>query len=130
MKMFLKENVFDSALDRIRYLFDEFPNIVVAFSGGKDSTVCLNLALMVAREKNRLPLNVMFIDQEAEWDTVISYIRDVMNNPEIKPYWFQMPIKIFNSTSTIQSWLYCWAEGEEWIRPKEEISIKENKYGT
>lgn len=130
MKMFLKENVFDSALERIRYLFDEFPNIIVAFSGGKDSTVCLQLALQVAREKKRLPLNVMFIDQEAEWDTVIDYVREVMYNPDIKPYWFQMPIKIFNSTSTIHPWLYCWAEGEEWIRPKEEISIKENKYGT
>lgn len=41
-----------------------------------------------------------------------------------------MPIKIFNSTSTLQPWLYCWAEGEEWIRPKEEISIKVNKYNT
>ena len=130
MKMFLKENVYDAALKRIRYLFEEFPNIIVAFSGGKDSTVCLNLALMVAREKKRLPLKVMFIDQEAEWDTVIDYIRDVMYSPEIEPYWFQMPIKIFNSTSTLQPWLCCWAEGEEWIRPKEEISIKVNKYGT
>lgn len=86
MKMFLKENVYDSALKRIRYLFDEFPNIVVAFSGGKDSTVCLQLALIVAREKKRLPLKVAFIDQEAEWDTVIDYIREVMYNPEIQPY--------------------------------------------
>lgn len=132
MKFYQKQNVFDAALDRIRWLFDEFPNVVVNFSGGKDSTVVLNLSLMVAEEKGRLPLRVMFIDQEAEWQTVIDYIRVVMADPRVSPAWLQIPIKIFNATSTIEPWLYCWEEGKEdqWIRPKEPGSIKENVYGT
>lgn len=130
MKIYLDQNVFDAALDRIRYLFDEFPNVVVNISGGKDSTVVLNLALMVAEEKHRLPLKVMFIDQEAEWQTVIDHIRVIMNDPRIEPIWLQIPIKIFNATSTIEPWLYCWEEGKEWIREKEPNSIKVNRYGT
>jgi predicted phosphoadenosine phosphosulfate sulfurtransferase len=130
MKIYLNQNVFDAALDRIRWLFDEFPNVIVNISGGKDSTVVLNLALMVAEEKGRLPLPVMFIDQEAEWQTVIDHIRVVMSDPRIKPYWLQVPIKIFNATSTIEPWLYCWEEGKEWIREKEPSSIHENRYGT
>lgn len=70
MKVYKKQSVYDAALDRIRYLFDEFPNVIVGFSGGKDSTVVLELALIVAREKNRLPLDVLFIDQEAEWQAL------------------------------------------------------------
>jgi predicted phosphoadenosine phosphosulfate sulfurtransferase len=35
-------NVYDAALERFRYLFDNFDKVVVSFSGGKDSTVCLN----------------------------------------------------------------------------------------
>lgn len=132
MKIYLKENVYDAALDRIRFLFDEFENIVITTSGGKDSTVILNLSLQVATEKNRLPLKVMFIDQEAEWAMVIDHIRDIMNDPRVEPYWLQVPIRIFNSTSTIKEerWLNCWAPGEEWMRPKEPNSIHENIYGT
>lgn len=130
MKIYLAQNVLDAALDRIRWLFDEFPNVIVGFSGGKDSTVVFNLALMVAKEKNRLPLKVFFIDQEAEWGTVIEYIRTVMNCPEVEPLWLQCPIKIFNATSAIEPWLYCWEEGKIWMREKEPNSIKINRYGT
>lgn len=130
MKILLQKNVFDAALERINYLFDEFPNIICQMSGGKDSTVCYNLTLKVARERNRLPLNVLFIDQEAEWDCVIDYIRTIMNNPDIKPYWLQMPIRIFNVTSPTERWLWCWKEGAQWLREKEEMSYKENNYGT
>jgi NH3-dependent NAD+ synthetase len=56
MKILPEKNVFDEALDRIRYLFDEFPNIVVGMSGGKDSTVAFELAMRVTRERGRLPL--------------------------------------------------------------------------
>lgn len=122
--------MFDAALDRIRWLFDEFENVTVNFSGGKDSTVTLNLALMVAEEKGRLPLKVMFVDQEAEWQTVIDYVRDVMHDPRVEPLWFQVPIKIFNATSTDDPWLVCWEPGREWMRPQEPIAITENKFGT
>lgn len=128
MKIYLKQNVYEAALDRIRYLFDEFPNVVVNFSGGKDSTVVFNLAMKVAEEKGRLPLRVMFIDQEAEWDCVIEYIRTVMNDPRVLPMWFQMPLRLFNATSTEEPWLNCWQEGGPWIREKEPNSIHLNHY--
>jgi len=53
-------NVYDAAIKRFEYLFDNFDKVVVSFSGGKDSTVCLNLALEVAKKKNKLPLDVYF----------------------------------------------------------------------
>ena len=130
MKIYTDESVWDAALDRIRYIFDEFENIAVSFSGGKDSTVIFNLALIVAREKNRLPLPVMFVDQEAEWAAVVRYVRAVMSRPEVKPYWLQMPIRLFNATSYTDQWLHCWREGDEWMRPKEPDSIHDNVYGT
>jgi len=132
LKIYGRQNVFDAALDRIRWLFDEFPNVICGISGGKDSTVVFNLTLQVAREKGRLPLKVMFIDQEAEWQATIDQIRLIMEHPDVKPMWFQIPIKLFNATSNKEHWLYCWdAEKQDvWMRPQEEYSIKENVYGT
>lgn len=132
MKIFLKQSVYDAALDRIRWLFDEFPNLVVSYSGGKDSTVTLNLCLKVAEEKGRLPLPVMFLDQEAEWQLVIDHVREVMYDPRVKPYWLQVPFKITNATSGTADWLYAWEEGKEneWIHEKDPIAITENVFGT
>ena len=43
MRYYKKETVLDAALDRIRYLFDEFPVIKVKRREGKDSTVSLEM---------------------------------------------------------------------------------------
>jgi predicted phosphoadenosine phosphosulfate sulfurtransferase len=132
LKIYGKQNVFDAALDRIRWLFDEFPNVICGVSGGKDSTVVFNLTLQVAREKGRLPLKCLFIDQEAEWAATIDQIRYIMEHPDVEPMWFQIPIKLFNATSTTDHWLYCWdaAAKDRWMRPQEDYSYKENRYGT
>ena len=61
----IDRNVYDLALERIRRTYDIFDNVVVMFSGGKDSTVCLNLTLQIAKERNKLPLDVYFFDEEA-----------------------------------------------------------------
>lgn len=132
MKIFSKKNVLEEALDRVRYLFDEFDDIVVGMSGGKDSTVVFNLALQVAREKNRLPLKVMWVDQEAEWQGTVDYVKQVMESPDVEPYWYQMPMVITNNASSFERYAYCWRETDKakWIHPKDPMSIKENTYGT
>ena len=123
MKIFLDQTVWDAALARMERLFDEFENVVVSFSGGKDSTVTLEMALIVARKKNRLPLKVYFLDQEAEWQSVIDYVDQVMRRPEIDPLWIQVPIFLPNSISQEQPFLITWEEGRQWMRDKSPIAI-------
>lgn len=130
MKIYTKQNVYEAALDRIRYLFDEFENVIVNCSGGKDSTVIFNLTLQVAREKNRLPLKVFFLDQEAEWQATIDYMKTVMYHPDVEPLWLQVPFREFNATSHTEHWLWAWDPKKKWLREKEPIAIKENHYGT
>ena len=126
MKIYLDQNVWDAAIERLEYLFDEFKNVIVCCSGGKDSTITLELALIVARKKKRLPLPVYFLDQEAEWESVIDYMREIMSRDEVKPLWIQVPIFLPNSLSQEEPYLVTWEEGREWMRPKEDISIKDN----
>lgn len=131
MKIYSDLTVFDAALQRMLWIFDEFKTVEVAVSGGKDSTVVLHLALIAAKMKGRLPLPVTFLDQEAEWDATIEYIKSIMYREDVIPLWYQVPFRLFNATSHDQEWLYCWDESREkdWIRPKDPISKKTNPTG-
>lgn len=132
VRYYLEQDVCEAALDRIRMIYDEFPDVVVGYSGGKDSTVVFNLTMQIAKERGRLPLKVVFIDQEAEWQATVEMVRLVMSDPDVEPYWLQVPIKLFNATSTEEEWLQCWDKDVEdkWMRPQEPGAITENVYGT
>ena len=113
MKIYTNQSVWDAALERIEFLFDEFKNVIICTSGGKDSTVTMNLALQVAEKKGRLPVKLMFLDQEAEWGMVVEHMREIMADPRVEPMWLQVPIKLFNATSMEEPWLMCWQEEVE-----------------
>lgn len=130
MKVNLDKTVYQAALDRIDWLYDEFPHVIVSYSGGKDSTVICELAVEVAERKGKLPVDVLFIDQEAEWTSTVEIMRTIDARPEINLHWLQVPIQIFNATSAADPWLWCWREGDEWLRPKEPGSIHDNEFGT
>ena len=45
IREYLKQNVYEALQERLEFLFQEFDNIYVSFSGGKDSGLLLNLVL-------------------------------------------------------------------------------------
>lgn len=127
-RVLLKDSVLDAALNRIRWIFDEFPNVMPSVSGGKDSTVIAHLCLQVAREKNRLPLKIMFLDQESEWLSTIENVKELLSTPGVEPVWWQIPFKINSAVSTETNWLHLWdpKEEENWIRPKDSMARTED----
>lgn len=121
-------NVMEAARNRMSWIFDEFDNDVsVASSGGKDSTVTMELAADEARKRG-VKLRVVFLDQEAEYQGVVDYMRKLKERPEINLEWYQIPFKLFNATSHTKNFLNVWGEGEEWMRDKEPDSIHENPF--
>jgi len=132
MKIYLQQSVWDAAIERIEWVFSEFPVVVVGVSGGKDSTVLFHLALRVAQDLDRLPLPVLFLDQEAEWQATVEEIRTMMYHEDVKPYWLQVPMQISNATSQRTHWLQCWDPDarEDWVHPQDPIALTENIYGT
>lgn len=129
MALYAKDKtVFDESLDRIRFIYDNCDEVVVNMSGGKDSTVVFNLALIVAKERGKLPLKVFWLDQEAEWQHTVDYMDSIMRRPDVEPLWFQIPFDFTNSLSTTTNFLRSWDEKAEklWIHKKSDISIKEN----
>jgi len=124
MKIYYKDTVLQAALKRTEYVYEHFgEKTYVNFSGGKDSTVCLELAHIVAEKIGLLPVNVMWLDQEAEWDMTVEYCKYVFSLPWVKPYWIQAPFILDNSLNGNDGGLHCW-QGKA-MRDKDPISIHE-----
>lgn len=71
----LKVDVYDAAMQRLHFIFQNFDNVYVSFSGGKDSGVLLNLALEYIR--TRAPhrrIGVFHIDYEAQYTATTEYV--------------------------------------------------------
>ena len=64
-QVYMPENVKEALFQRLNYIFDEFDNIQVSISGGKDSTVLAWAALQVARERGR-KIGIFFLDEEVK----------------------------------------------------------------
>ncbi|MDR1281219.1 MAG: phosphoadenosine phosphosulfate reductase family protein [Opitutaceae bacterium] len=117
-KNYLPQNVFEAACDRLRYVCDHFENIYVSFSGGKDSGVLLNLAIDIARERGRLPVQVLVIDHEAQYRHTVDYIMRMVSRPEVKVWWVCLPLRLRNAAGRSRSHWLCWDPDwrGEWAR--------------
>lgn len=49
-KKYLEKNVLDAAIERLEIIFQNFDNIYFSLSGGKDSSVMVQLANRVAKK--------------------------------------------------------------------------------
>jgi predicted phosphoadenosine phosphosulfate sulfurtransferase len=116
------ENVLIAAQKRIEYLFDNFDNIQLAFSGGKDSTVLFHLVNEEAKKRDRKFI-LYFQDQEAEYQGTIDMVEWAMSQPNIIPQWYQVPIFMTNAASHHQLFMFAWGDGENWVRDKHPIAI-------
>lgn len=117
------KDVVTAAKERVAYLFDNYDNIQLSFSGGKDSTVLFHLINEEAKKRNR-KFYLFFLDQEAEYEGTIEMVEWAMSQPNVIPLWYQVPMFMTNSCSSEQLFLWAWGEGEQWVRPKSDLAIK------
>lgn len=139
IKRYTDSNVYDNLQKRLKFIFEEFENIYVSFSGGKDSTLLLNLVLDFKRKyyPNK-KIGVYHQDFEAQYSVTTKFIEDTFEKikDEVEPYWLCLPAATRTALSNYQMYWYPWDDQKEdiWVRemPKFDyvINLKNNPITT
>lgn len=124
-KGYVSCTVYEATIRRLDYLFREFENIYVSFSGGKDSGVLLNLLLDFRNRRypNRT-IGVFHQDFEAQYTVTTDYVtrtfERLAKEPLVDLYWVCLPMATRTALSSYEMYWYPWDDTKEdcWVRPR------------
>jgi predicted phosphoadenosine phosphosulfate sulfurtransferase len=129
MKKYLDIDVYQAFLNRLFYVFTEFEAVYLSFSGGKDSSVMIQLANKMAVGLGR-KFDVFFFDFEAQYRLTIDHVNELKGLSQINDFYhFCLPLENEDNPSSIfrPTWV-PWNEQEKhlWVRemPDDAIHIK------
>lgn len=120
--IYTDENVYDAAIKRLDIVFSEFDNILISFSGGKDSGMLLNLCIKYMREHHiTRKIGVFHQDFEAQYSATTAYVEQMLtsNLDLIEPYWCCIPMSCKTATSMHEQYWIPWEPDKQdiWVRP-------------
>ena len=133
------QDVYEALQQRLEYLFEEFDNIYISFSGGKDSGLLLNLTLDF--QKKFYPekkIGVFHQYFEAQYTVTTEYIERTFERlkGEAELYWVCLPMATRTALSSYEMFWYPWddTKKEAWVREMPEhdyvINLKNNPMTT
>ncbi len=117
-------SVYDAAMERLRFIFEEFENIIVSFSGGKDSGLLLNLVMDFRRKHYpEKTVAVFHQDFEAQYTVTTQYVERTFERLEkeknLELYWVCLPMATRTALSNYEMYWYPWDDTKKsiWVRP-------------
>lgn len=125
-------NVYEAANERISYIFNEFDRVLIAFSGGKDSGVLLNLAYEYAKKNNLLhKMTITHIDHEAIYQFTRDYVtRTFEKLSDVERKWFALPLATQCGCKIDADYWVTWLEADrdKWVAeiPNEPYVVTEH----
>ena len=136
---YLEQDVYQALQERLRFLFEEFENIYLSFSGGKDSGLLLNLVLDF--QKKYYPerkIGVFHQDFEAQYTKTSEYVERTFERikDDVEPFWVCLPMATRTALSSYEMYWYPWDDKKKeiWVRdmPKKEyvINLENNPMST
>lgn len=112
VKGYIDTDVLTEARRRMHHIYDVFDSVMVAFSGGKDSLVCLHLARDVAIERGidveRYPIKTIFRDEELIPDSIVEFVDEYRRAEWVDLRWYCVPMEstkyILGSSTRYLQW--------------------------
>ena len=131
IREYMEENVYEALQKRLQYIFQEFDNIYLSFSGGKDSGLLLNLVLDFQQKYYpEKTIGVFHQDFEAQYTVTTEYIERTFERikDKVEPYWVCLPMATRTALSSYEMYWYPWDDTKEdsWVRsmPDKEYVIQ------
>lgn len=121
-KIYQNKNVYEALQERLDYIFEEFDNIYISFSGGKDSGLLLNLVLQYMEEHQiKRHIGLFHQDFEAQYQKTTEYVeRTFASMPDfVERFWVCLPMGSKTNLSNYELYWYPWDPDKEnlWVRP-------------
>jgi len=118
-------NVYDAAIERLDFVFNNFERVYLSFSGGKDSGALLNLCLKYMRDNGiKKKLGIMVLDNEANYTQSLDFMHSILgeNRDLLEIFWCCMPVTLPCTVSHYEIDWRCWGtqDIERWVRPMPE----------
>lgn len=120
-KIYTNKDVLTAALERMDIALTQFTHCYFSVSGGKDSSIMLQLAAIRARALG-IKFSVLYIDLEAQYQATIDHVHKLIEltaDVVDRWYWIALPLSLRNAVSVIQPKWICWdqKDQEKWVRP-------------
>ncbi|RNL46087.1 DUF3440 domain-containing protein [Paraeggerthella hongkongensis] len=124
IKQYTDQNVYNALQQRLGFVFREFDNVFVSFSGGKDSGLLLDLLLDFRRRHcPERTVGVFHQDFEAQYTATTEYVERTFDRIEaearVQPYWVCLPMATRTALGSYEMFWYPWDDQKEdiWVRP-------------
>lgn len=126
-------NVYEKTQERLDFIFKEFDNIYVSYSGGKDSGILLNLCIDYIRShKLNIKIGVFHLDYEAQYQMTTDYVDQTLseNLDILEVYRCCVPFKVTTCTSMHENYWRPWelSKKELWVSPLPKNCLQENDF--
>ena len=120
-KVYQDTNVLEATYKRFDFIFKEFDNIIVSFSGGKDSGLLLQLTYQYMKDNNiNKRLIIYHQDNESQFQMTTDYVTETFAKYKdiADCYWFCNTMELRTAVSNYETRWWTWDQNKKdfWVR--------------
>ena len=117
-RQYIDTDVLTEAKKRVHHIYDQYDNVAVMFSGGKDSLAVLHVTHEVAEERGIKKVKVVFRDEELIHQEIVDFVEHYRTNvPWVDLEWWCVPMTSVRYVLGETIDITFWDPSRPWARP-------------